>query len=272
MDFVSGNVARVAYGRRTYGLRPVFPLPRGFWELEWIFEGGAHPVNATHEIPVVKTPCLYVSHPDSPHGWTDEGAGKSEVYVLHFRSAPAELLAVVKPAKTFVVPLKPVELRRHRKLLDEAGGLHAAKDAMWRIKFEQILLEVTLLVMERAGPVAVAEGPADRVKAALQWYEENVGENPSADDVAKAVGVTRGHLRRMFLEAGKNAPKTEFARLRMAVAQRCLIAGWKLDRIASYLGFSEASALSRSFLVVCGRSPRRWLAESPERARAGELT
>ena len=119
--------------------------------------------------------------------------------------------------------------------------------------------------------MAVAEGPVDRVKAALQWYEENVGDNPSADDVAKAVGVTRGHLRRMFLEAGMNAPKVEFSRLRMTVAQRCLIAGWKLERIAGYLGFSEASALSRSFLAVCGRSPRRWLAESPERARAGEL-
>lgn len=65
----------------------------------------------------------------------------------------------------------------------------------------------------------------DRVKAALRWYEENVEGNPSADDVAKAVGVTRGHLRRMFIEAGMSAPKTEFARLRMAVAQRCLISG-----------------------------------------------
>lgn len=271
MNFVTGNVARVAHGRRTYGLKPVFPLPRGFWELEWIFEGGAHPTNATSGITVGKTPCLYVSHPDSPHGWTDDGAGQSEVYVLHFRSAPEELVAVVKPAKTFVMPLKPAELRRHRRLLDEAGGLHAAKDPSWRVKFEQILLEVTLMVMERAGPAAVPEWPADRVKAALQWYEENLGDNPSADDVAKAVGVTRGHLRRMFLAAGRNAPKVEFARLRMAAAQRCLIAGWKLDRIASYLGFSEASALSRSFLAVCGRSPRRWLAESPERARAGEL-
>ena len=191
--------------------------------------------------------------------------------MLHFRSAPAELLAVVKPAKTFVVSLRASELKRHRKLLDVACGLHEAGDPRWRVKFEQILLEVTLLVMARAGPVVVDERPVDRVKQALQWYEENIGDNPSADAVAKAVGVTRGHLRRLFLEAGMNGPKAEFARLRMAVAQRCLIAGWKLERIAAYLGFSEASALSRSFLAVCGRSPRRWLAESPERARPGEL-
>jgi AraC-like DNA-binding protein len=272
MDFIAGNVARVAHGSRTYGLKPVFPLARSFWELEWVFEGNARQTNVTSETPVGNAPCLYVSHPDSPHGWTDEGTAKSQVFVLHFRSAPAELLAVVKPAKTFVMPLKSTEVRRHRKWLDAACRLHADGDPRWRIHFEQILLAVTLEVMERAGPVACADGPADRVKAALQWYEENIGDNPSADDVAKAVGVTRGHLRRMFLDAGRNAPKMEFARLRMTVAQRCLIAGWKLDRIATYLGFSEASALSRSFLAVCGRSPRRWLAESPERARPGELT
>ncbi|MEY4487498.1 MAG: hypothetical protein RIQ79_6, partial [Verrucomicrobiota bacterium] len=111
----------------------------------------------------------------------------------------------------------------------------------------------------------------DRVKQALQWFEENLGNNPSIDEVAKVVGVTRGHLRRLFIEAGMNAPKVEFARLQMAMAQRCLIAGWKLEQIAAYLGFSEGSALSRSFLSVCRRSPQRWLAECPERARSGEL-
>lgn len=272
MKFVAGNVVRVAHGTRKYGQKPVDPLPRGFWELEWMFEGGARLVNPTGDLPVVKAPCLYVSHPDSPHGWTDEGAAKSEVFVLHFRSVPAELLAVVKPAKTFVLPLTRVELRKHRKWLDEACVRHEAGDRCWRIKFEQILMEVTLLVAERAGTVVVDMQPVDRVTQALQWYEDNIGDNPSADDVARAVGVTRGHMRRLFLEAGKNAPKVEFARLQMALAQRCLIQGWKLERIASYLGFSEASALSRSFLSVCGRSPRRWLAESPERARAGELT
>ena len=272
MEFVAGNVVRVAQGTRKYGVKPVFPLPRGFWELEWVFEGGARLVNATCNIPEAGAPCLYISHPDSPHGWTDEGSGESEIFVLHFRTAPAELLAVVKPAKTFAVPLKAAELKRHRKLLDEACASHAAKEPSWRIKFEQILLEATLLAMKRAGPSVRDEGPADRVAQALHWFEENIGDNPSADDVAKAVGDTRGHLRRLFIESGRNAPKVEFSRLRMAVAQRCLTAGWKLDQIAGYLGFSEASALSRSFWAVCGRSPRRWLADSPERARPRELT
>ncbi|MEY4489585.1 MAG: hypothetical protein RIQ79_2093, partial [Verrucomicrobiota bacterium] len=198
MQFVAGNVVRVAQGERFFGLRPVFGAPRNFWELVWIFSGSARQRYATSDTAMGKVPCLYVSHPDSCHGWTDDGDGRSEVFVLHFRSVPAELQVAVGKAKTFIMSLKAAELRKHRLLLAEASALHATNDPVWRVKFEQILLDVTVMVMERAGPVVVVEASVDRVKQALQWFEENLGNNPSIDEVAKVVGVTRGHLRRLF--------------------------------------------------------------------------
>lgn len=272
MEFVAGNIVRVARGARSYAAKPVLGRVRGFWELQWIVSGKARPTDLNQQVSAVNSPCLYISHPDSTHGWTDDPDGTSEIAVLHFRTAPAELLTVVKPTKTFPLALGAGDLRLHFQLLDEACDLQEARDLSWRLKFDQILLEVTLLAIKRAGAVVVDPAPADRVKQALHWFEENIGDNPSADDVAKAAGVTRGHLRRLFLEAGLNAPKLEFSRRRIALAQRCLVEGWKLERIAAYLGFSEASALSRSFSEVCGLSPRRWLITSPERARPRELS
>ncbi len=259
------NLAYLGQGARTYGLRPILGRPRGFWELQWVLRGRARPDNLDPIDEKDAGARLYVSHPDSPHGWTDEGAGTSEVFVLHFRTVPAELAATVNQAKTHIIRLNESECRQHRARLDEIRRAHADNDPRLALKLEQVLIEIALLVLDRAAPVP-APGPSlDRVEHALHWFEENIGENPSAAEVAKAAGVSPAHLRRLFAAAGRRSPKIECTRLRMAAAGRCLRDGWKLERIASYLGYSEASSFSRAFSSECGASPREWL----KRARSG---
>jgi transcriptional regulator GlxA family with amidase domain len=114
-------------------------------------------------------------------------------------------------------------------------------------------------MLGRLAPDAASGRTLDRVERALHWFEENIGENPATEDMARAAGVSLAHLRRLFAAAGKDSPKAECTRLRMALARRCLRDGWKLERIASYLGYSEASAFSRAFSESCGSSPREWL-------------
>ena len=267
---LAANLAYHGRGTRTYGLRPVFGRARGFWELQWIFAGTARPCRADRRVAPGAAPCLYLSHPDSPHGWTDEGDGASEVAVLHFRTVPAELGTVIKATETLMVELRESEPRQHRAHLSELWPMIENGDRRLGLKLAQVLIEVTLLVLGRAEP---APGPLrgvsrDRVADALHWFEENLCENPSADAVARAVGVSPAHLRRLFAEAGRAAPREEMARLRMAAAQRCLREGWKLEKIAGHLGFSEASAFSRAFSATCGESPRKWLAAA--RRAAGQ--
>lgn len=257
----ASNLMYLARGMRNYGLRPVLARPRRVWEFQWIWSGGARPERSGAEIYVGKSPCLYLSHPDSPHGWTDEGAGRSEVFVLHFRSVPEELVAMVKPAETLVVEFGDGERRQFAARLEEAWEMSRLGDARLGMKLAQVLVETTLLVLGRGAP-SLARGPlASRVEHGLHWFEENLAENPTVGEVAKAVGVSAAHLRRLFAEAGRGSPREELARIRVAAAQRCLREGWKLERVAAYLGFSEASAFSRAFTAVCGKSPRKWLAD-----------
>ncbi len=263
----SANLAYIGHGTRTYGLRPILGRPRGFWELQWVLKGGARPDNAPDSQAAGAR--LYVSDPDSPHGWTDDNARAAEVFVLHFRVVSEELANLVEPAKTLILALDESELRQHRARLDEIRRAHAENAPRLALKLEQILVEVSLLALDRARPGQTPWRPADRVEQALHWFEENIGEHPSSADVAAAVGVSSAHLRRLFAAAGKESPKTECTRLRIAVARRCLREGWKLERIASYLGYSEASAFSRAFSQACGESPRGWLKR--ERGETGGI-
>lgn len=255
------NLTYLARGRRNYGLRPVLGgQPRGRWELQWILRGDARPDRPEPGFAAGPAPCLYLSHPDSPHGWTDEPRGESEVFVLQFKEIPAELAARVKPAKTLTLPLLEEERRALTVRLAEVWEMARAGDSRLGLKLDQILVETALLALGRGAPETTRGPLADRVEMALRWLEENLGERPSIADAARAVGVSAAHLRRLFADAGRATPHKELARLRMAAARRCLREGWKLERVAGFLGFSEASAFSRAFSAECGQSPRRWRA------------
>jgi AraC-like DNA-binding protein len=263
---VVDNLARMARGPRDYRLRPVICRARGFWELQWIFQGGAHPHTATGREYWAKTPGLYLHHPDSTHGWTaDEGAEASEVFVLHFRTIPAELAMRMTLTKPLIIELGASEFRRQKARLDELWRMKETADVRLGLKLGQMLIEVALQVLGR--PVLADKGDPQetRVEQALHWFAENVGENPTADAVARAVGVSPPHLRRLFAAAGRAAPREELARIKMEAAQRCLLDGWRLERIAQYLGFSEASAFSRAFTGVCGVAPTEWLARAGQK-------
>jgi AraC-like DNA-binding protein len=254
------NLAYLGAGTRQYGLRPVLGRARGYWELQCIGSGAARPAREDGDFSSVPAPRLHVSHPDSAHGWTDDGAGVSTVWVVHAREIPVQLAAQVNPAQTLTLAL---DEQAHRALAArhaEARELARAGDPRLGPKIAQLLVEVALLALARSAPVALPApaSPAERVERALHWFEENLAEAPDVADVARAAGVSAAHLRRLFAEAGRPSPRAELARLRMAAARRCLLAGWKLERVAAFLGFSEASAFSRAFTAECGRSPRAW--------------
>lgn len=258
----SKNLLYIARGVRTYGSKPVAGWPRGRWEFEFILKGRARPTGVQSPIPETAKPYLYISHPDSPHGWTDEQDGYSEIFVVQFQEVPPELAERADPTKPIMIELEESERRRFTARLEEVWESSQTSSAYASLKVQQLLVEMALLAVGRSGSGEQRSVPADKVFRALNWFEENIGENPSVEAAAEAVGVSAAHLRRLFVAAGKRSPQAELTRLRLEAAQRCLLAGWTQEAITQFLGFSEVSAFARAFRHGCGHPPRAWLARA----------
>lgn len=254
------NLRYLSGGTRFYGEHPVLPRARGLWEVEFVFAGRARPwVEGTGPEGAPggggPGPRLYVAGPASRHGWTDEPGRASEVLVLHFTGVPAELVAALSGAERAAWALDAAGERRFRAVgreLREAGFWRRAEAS---VRVTAVLVEITAWVVGRSGG-GVTESTAEaRVERCLHWYRERLTEAPAVAELARVVGCSPAHLRRLFAAAGRAGPREEMARVRMEAAGQCLREGWSQAAVAERLGFSEVSAFARAFRRVTGRPP-----------------
>lgn len=255
----SHNLAYSGHGVRTYGLKPVLERARGYWEFQWILTGTPRFTLANRNDQLMAAPTLCVAPPDSPHGWVDDINRHCMIAVLHFRALPPEITALISPGKPQAINLTPDQDKQHRELLDQVWAMQVARHPGLGLKLDQVVNEVGLLLLDRQQPSPPTTDTRDRVAHALHWFEENISEHPDAQTVARAVGVSAAHLRRVFAQAGRSSPRLELARLRMRAAQRGLLAGWSQEKLATYLGYSDVSAFSRAFKKIHKASPTNWL-------------
>ncbi|HSI08214.1 MAG TPA: AraC family transcriptional regulator [Rariglobus sp.] len=232
---------------------------RGYWEFEFVFTGRARPTGVDCPPPPLEKPRLYISHPNSPHGWTDDADGVSEIFVIQFQSVPEELAEIVTPAGPLQIELHDSDRHGLKLRLQDAWNASSDKDAHASLKLHQLLFDIAALAISRLKQKEWRIEPADKINRTLHWFEENLGENPTVEEAAREIGVSTAHLRRLFSDAGRPSPRAELARLKTEAAQRCLCAGWTQEAIAQFLGFSEASSFARAFYNVCGRYPGEWL-------------
>ncbi|MFH1497556.1 MAG: AraC family transcriptional regulator [Verrucomicrobiota bacterium] len=246
-------------GRRMYGRLPVLGRARGYWEFQLVFKGGARPSGVAAGDFDPARARIYVSHPDSEHGWTDDPDGVSEVFVLHFVEVPDELAVSVGPERPLVVELDEAEADRIARRLAEVPRDSGGDSVLASLVVQGLLVELSVLAISGAGRESPLAVPPDRVARALHWMEENVsGGSATVKGAAQSVGVSVAHLRRLFAESGRASPRRELLGVRVAAAQRCLRAGWRQKQIATFLGFSEVGAFSRAFTDYVGVSPGRW--------------
>jgi AraC-like DNA-binding protein len=250
------NLAYMSRGQRSYGQNPIIPRARGVWEIEFILSGRARPTGVDCKIASGPGPRVYISPPDSSHGWIDDGNAVSEVFALHFRDLPDELRDCVTPAKPTLVEMSQKEYRALAPNLEAVWKESALKNLPASLLVQRLMIEIVQLAVLRLDPTTIGPAAIDVSNRALSWLEENIGERP---DVAKAVGVSSSHLRRLFAVAGKPSPKSELTRLRIEAAQRCLRSHWKQEAIAQFLGYSDVSTFARAFRAVCGMPPRVWM-------------
>lgn len=253
------NLRYLADGERRYGTQPIFGKMRNLWEFEFILSGCARPSGVPTQSTKSSQARLYISHPQSEHGWTDDSDGISEIFVLHFYEIPEELKDRIEPTKPLLIELNEETVNRYTSLFQTIKTSASKSDALTSLSLLSFLLDLSKLALNHTPNLALRTDPLDKVNRALHWFEENLGRSPSVEDAASAVGVSAAHLRRLFADAQRPSPKNELARLQMEAAQRGLLEGWTQKAIADFLGFSEPSTFARAFRDICGLPPGAWL-------------
>ena len=108
---------------------------------------------------------------------------------------------------------------------------------------------------------AARRGLSRRVLSlACSFMEENLGENFTLDELAKAVGVSRFHFSRLFRVSTGQSPMGYLLCLRIERAREMLLQGdRKICEIAMALGFFDQSHFSRAFRRMTGVSPGEYV-------------
>ena len=100
-----------------------------------------------------------------------------------------------------------------------------------------------------------------RVQRARELLEAPRDEPISIDDLARAVGWSGDHLRRMFRAVLNASPLEIQTAARVRRAQELLrYGGFSIGAIAQRCGFDDASHFTRVFKKSVGHTPREWLA------------
>jgi len=248
-------------GERRYGEQPLPPHHRRAWEFQAVLRGKIGVLLPEGGQPLASAR-LWIFPPDHLHGWSGEKGKPAQVAVFHFLSVPELLNRLLPSEGYFEIELNRQNLRKIRELANEVERYwnHPAPGMM--ICYEHTLMALSLIVCEafasRVGE-SHAGYPKSRVNAAIAWYAERMAENPAFPDVARAIGVSSAHLRRLFHEVLQASPTQIIDQLRFQRAMQLMSdPAVKIEAVGYQCGFTSASAFSRAFKTKFGCSPQSW--------------
>lgn len=248
-------------GERWYGDRPVPIFTRSVWEFQAVVSGAIGPILPLKPR-VLRSHSLWLFPPGAAHGWSGHPGTKSEVAVFHFTSVPEPLAQLAQRHFPLEIFLTKENLRRIHTLAAQARPYWESPQAGMMICFEQILMELSFLLYEKAKPKRppTRKQPSiDRVNAILTWFGEKLPNNPNLKDAAQANHISSAHLRRLFQEVLQNSPKEIFDQLRFQRAHHLMAnPDVKLSTVSEACGFQDPSSFSRAFKKKFGCSPALW--------------
>ncbi len=250
-----------AGGQRAYPVRNVTVHRRKYWEFQAVvdgriaplFEGGAQPYRSRS---------MWIFEPECAHHWVGEAGHPAQVVVFHL-PAPDVLLAekVADAGGWLSVSLTEGDCVFLRESYLEVHRDFVRPDSLSHLRVRGLLDRLTLLALERLGyqPEPVAdEAGADRVDAALYWYERNLDWHPTVADVARAIAVSEAHLRRLFLKSIGRPPRAALQDVLFRHAGDLLRnTGMTLEAVAEHCGYAGASSFSRAWKARFGSAPGR---------------
>lgn len=266
-------------GERHFGLQPIAPYPRKVWELQFITEGQCSIVvqeNGVNRDENLTGPVLSITGPECVHGWSGKPSDVCKVTVFHFNELDVAVRTIVGNNGYRLLRFSPRELPLVQSLYDRCGDARRAigtspPEVIKRAGFFEpliygiVAMELTLFFLRHLpksdlGPVPNYE--KIKVAEALAWYESNLSQNPSIQDVAKAVHLSSTHLRRLFHKIRGMSPQTAFTHVQFERVKWLMRnPAMTLEQIGENSGFGSSSAFSRTFKIEFGLSPRAYRAK-----------
>lgn len=253
----------LALGVRDFKERPDTLCVRHNWIILCLFEGSLHP----HFEP----PLAGAEEPHRYNFWVIPPQTKYVLIadsrrcdraVFHFSEVPEILRTETRARGYLAQALSPRQLSNIKKLATSIKADFEHPTAVSELRYEEVLIKLSLIALEHLAtrPVHIDYNVArERVEKALRWYDENIRQAPSLQDVARNVHVSGTHLRRHFYERLGRSPKSVFSKLRMQKATKLLMSSaLTLEQLAAECGFETASDFCRAFKRHFGVAPGAW--------------
>jgi AraC family transcriptional regulator len=252
----------LASGQRSFGTQPLPNVKRINWEFYAVVQGRCGPLLASDSAPALHERTLWVFPPECGHGWTGEHGAPCRILAFHYGTVPPQLEQVARARGFLAVALEPAELRRLAALHAELEPHYKSPGTLSPLVAQRVLLELTLMVMQRLPSARVATLPTvaqDKVEAALTAYHERVAQAPSVEEIAHLVHVSPSHLRRLFWQVRSESPKSASKKVALERAMDLMSQTTQtLDEIAPACGFAGAGEFSRAFKKQFKVPPAIW--------------
>ncbi|PAW76885.1 MAG: hypothetical protein B9S32_13220 [Verrucomicrobia bacterium Tous-C9LFEB] len=251
----------LSFGKRQYGKKRVEPHQKRAWEFQAVLKGRIGVLQPTGPEPL-QANRLWIFPPGHKHGWIGHKNEISQIAVFHFLTAPELISRLIGKKEHLEIPLSSKNIRDITDLALNAKHHWTRPTAGMILCYEHALMELSLLAWEASRHHAkdqLNDRARKRVDAAIIWYTERMEENPGLSDIARAVGVSVSHLKRLFDEVLQDSPKHILTQIRFQRALQLMSSNdLKLETISENCGFSSASSFSRAFSDKFGCSPISW--------------
>lgn len=254
-----------AAGSRDYGQSPIADrVSRPNWEFQAVVAGAAAPTLDHEPAGNFARHSLWVFPPGVPHGWASPRGRSCRVLVFHFE--PQDIRPVIKQAcearRYLHTELRAADVRRLRSLAQETSRHYPTPNGLTSLWVDRLISELCWMAAQTSPAHLSADKPCadvDRVRQALAWFVEHLNAHVGVAEVARGIGVSPGHLRKIFKAADQAPPCQVLMDLRLSRAKNLLChTELSLSQIARAVGLSGPTVLCRQFRQRIGVPPRGW--------------
>lgn len=244
-------------GKRDYGEKPIPAYRRGAWEFQAIISGECLYEVEGEESQLSKG-CMWLSSPDSRHGWSNHTGQECAVVVFQFNEVPNELSGLLAGRERVSLSLHRSQIRRVKELYNELLKYYATPCATSDLHVQKGVLELSLMFLDQEShPQVTSRQYYDRlVNQASNLFIANLQNGWTVERIAQELKLSSGHLRRIFKEVCNQSPHEVFNEKRLEFAADLLMSSrHSVTDIALYSGFSSVSVFSRYFRKHYGYTP-----------------